>query len=100
VRRLAPCSVAALRAHLSLPEPEVLQLLLSGMALREAGLWLEAPLAVLRARVTARRGDASDADVAVLEAAAARPVGPLDWAEIPAAADPVPAARARLRGGR
>jgi len=69
-------------------------------ALPFTGLWLTAPLAVLRTRVAARMGDASDADVAVLEAAAARPVGPLDWAEIPAAADPVPAARARLRGGR
>lgn len=60
------------------------------------GLWLTASLDVLRSRVAARVGDASDAGVAVLEAAAQRPIGPLDWAEIPAAADPVPAARARL----
>ena len=30
------------------------------------GLWLEAPVGVLRARVVARRGDASDADAAVV----------------------------------
>ncbi|MEN0075452.1 MAG: AAA family ATPase, partial [Paracraurococcus sp.] len=56
------------------------------------GLWLEAPLPVLRARIESRRGDASDADVAVLEAAAARGVGPLRWARLDATADPTPMA--------
>ncbi|TCZ63198.1 bifunctional aminoglycoside phosphotransferase/ATP-binding protein [Roseicella aquatilis] len=60
------------------------------------GLWLEAPLDVLRARVAARRGDASDADVAVLEAAAARDPGPITWHRLEAGADPVPAARCVL----
>jgi predicted kinase len=60
------------------------------------GLWLEAPLEVLRARVAARRGDASDADAAVLEAAAARDPGPIGWARLDAGADPIPAARAVL----
>lgn len=36
------------------------------------GLWLEAPLAVLEARLTSRRGDASDATVAVLHASVRR----------------------------
>jgi aminoglycoside phosphotransferase family enzyme len=65
------------------------------------GLWLTAPLEVLRARVAARRGDASDATVPVLEAAAAAldaaggPPG--DWAGVDAAAaDPLPAALAAL----
>ncbi|RAI59275.1 bifunctional aminoglycoside phosphotransferase/ATP-binding protein [Roseicella frigidaeris] len=58
-----------------------------------AGLWLEAPLPVLRARIESRRGDASDADVAVLEAAAARGVGTLRWQRLDATADPVPMAR-------
>lgn len=57
------------------------------------GLWLTAPLAVLRARVAGRRGDASDATLAVLEAAAARDPGPLAWHVLDAAADPLPAAR-------
>ena len=43
------------------------------------GFWLQAPLDVLRARVAARTGDASDATVAVLEAAAARDPGPVSW---------------------
>ena len=50
------------------------------------GFWLEAPLAVLRARVAARRGDASDADAAVLAAAAARDPGPIAWQRLDAAA--------------
>jgi len=44
------------------------------------GVWLQAPLAVLEARLAARQGDASDASVAVLRRAAsgnARPPG--DW---------------------
>ncbi|TDH60699.1 hypothetical protein E2C06_20815 [Dankookia rubra] len=60
------------------------------------GFWLEAPLEVLRARVAARRGDASDADAAVLAAAAARDPGPIGWQRLDAAADPIPAARAAL----
>jgi hypothetical protein len=50
------------------------------------GLWLEAPAEVLRARVAARSGDASDADVAVLERqlASASPVE--DWRHLDAAA--------------
>ncbi|MFC7476082.1 AAA family ATPase [Dankookia sp. GCM10030260] len=60
------------------------------------GFWLEAPLDVLRARVTARRGDASDADAAVLDAAAARDPGPIGWLRLDAAGDPNPAARIAL----
>jgi uncharacterized protein len=40
---------------------------------RPAVLVCEAPPAILRARVAARRGDPSDADLAVLEAQLARP---------------------------
>ena len=39
------------------------------------GIWLEAPLDVLRARIAARRGDASDATEAVLLRAAAVDTG-------------------------
>jgi len=48
-----------------------------------AGFWLEAPLPELERRVAARQGDASDATVAVLRAAAARPP-PDDWTRIDA----------------
>lgn len=53
------------------------------------GLWLTAPLAVLRARVAARTGDASDADVAVLEATAARGITAPEWTVLDAATDPI-----------
>lgn len=51
---------------------------------REAGLafdgfWLEAPIGVLRARITGRSGDASDATEAVLLRAAAVDPGPITW---------------------
>jgi aminoglycoside phosphotransferase family enzyme/predicted kinase len=46
------------------------------------GLWLEAPLEVLRARIAARRNDASDADEAVLLRAATVDPGPIDWHRI------------------
>jgi predicted kinase len=45
-------------------------------------------MAVLRARVAARRDDASDATVAVLERAAQADPGPLDWRRLDAAGDP------------
>ncbi|RAK57909.1 AAA family ATPase [Phenylobacterium deserti] len=43
------------------------------------GAWLQAPADVLRERVRGRTGDASDADVAVLEAQLHRDLGPLGW---------------------
>ena len=61
------------------------------------GFWLHAPLGVLRARVAARTGDASDATVAVLEAAAARDPGPVSWRALDAAADPASEARSLLQ---
>jgi hypothetical protein len=48
------------------------------------GLWLCAPLEVLEARVGARSGDASDATVAVLRAAAAAAGEVKDWLAVPA----------------
>jgi len=60
------------------------------------GLWLTAPLEVLRARVAARQGDASDATPAVLDAAAAREVGALDWTVLDATEDALPAALGAL----
>ena len=43
------------------------------------GVWLQAPPAVLEARVAARVGDASDANVAVLRDQLGRDVGPMSW---------------------
>jgi aminoglycoside phosphotransferase family enzyme/predicted kinase len=57
-----------------------------GAGIAFAGLWLEAPLAVLEARLAARTGDASDADAAVAREAAARDPGRIGWARLDAAA--------------
>jgi predicted kinase len=67
------------------------------------GLWLAAPEAVLVERVTARRGDPSDADADVVRAQLARAAGsagPADWHHL--TADGMPgdrAARARAMLG-
>ena len=52
------------------------------------GLWLEAPPETLRARVTARTGDASDADARVLEKQLAYDLGAIRWRRIGAAGTP------------
>jgi predicted kinase len=48
------------------------------------GIWLQAPLATLEARVAARHGDASDADVAVLRRLAAHDPGAGSWLAVDA----------------
>ena len=63
---------------------------------RFLGVWLEAPLDLLRARITARRDDASDATVAVLEASAARDAGCITWARVHAGDSALPRLRAML----
>ena len=60
------------------------------------GIWLEAPMDVLRARVAARGADASDATVEVLERVARVDHGPIGWARLDASADPLPEARKLL----
>ncbi|MBS0333787.1 MAG: AAA family ATPase [Proteobacteria bacterium] len=63
------------------------------------GAWLTAPLAVLEARVGARVGDASDADVAVLRDQAARfGEQPMAWPKVDATLPTDEAARAWLAG--
>jgi uncharacterized protein len=51
------------------------------------GLWLEGDAETLRARIAARRGDASDADERVLEGQLGRDLGLLDWRRISAQSD-------------
>lgn len=50
-----------------------------GLGARFVGLWLDAPLDLLRTRVAERRSDASDATVAVVERQADFDLGALDW---------------------
>jgi aminoglycoside phosphotransferase family enzyme/predicted kinase len=52
------------------------------------GLWLEAPLPVLEQRISARQGDASDATLAVLRAAAKNNPQAGDWIQVDASASP------------
>ncbi len=61
-----------------------LQALAKDRGLPFAGLWLEAPLEVLKARVGERRGDASDATEAVVERQARSIHPPDDWHRVPA----------------
>lgn len=52
-----------------------------------SGVWLDAPLAVMERRLTARRGDASDATVDVLRQQRASVSPPSDWIHVDASAD-------------
>nr|WP_232372718.1 bifunctional aminoglycoside phosphotransferase/ATP-binding protein [Acuticoccus mangrovi] len=61
-----------------------------------AGIWLKAPRAILAERVAGRSGDASDADVAVVEAQSHRDLGAIDWIDVAANAEPDEVAMAAL----
>jgi aminoglycoside phosphotransferase family enzyme/predicted kinase len=65
------------------------------------GFWLDAPAETLKARVTARRGDASDADAAVVARQLREDPGPLDWHRLDAGggSDAVAAAARGLLAG-
>ena len=89
-------SVLADAAFLDPARREGIEAVAHACGVHFAGLWLEAPIDVLRARVEARRGDASDATREVLEYAAARPVGSIGWAALDASVEPLPAALAAL----
>jgi aminoglycoside phosphotransferase family enzyme len=53
------------------------------------GMWLEAPLATMVSRVTARQRDASDADAAVVRRQHARDTGAVDWHRLDASGSAV-----------
>ena len=67
-----------------------------GAGVRFDGIWLEAPIEVLKARIAARRADASDATEAVLLRAARVDPGPITWHRVAAEAGAAAAARAAL----
>jgi predicted kinase len=52
------------------------------------GLWLDAPPEAMRARLAARRGDASDATGDILDRQLSLDPGPLDWTRIDAGGNP------------
>jgi len=61
--------------------------------LRFDGMWLDAPADVLRARVAGRRGDVSDADVAVLERQLGYDIGVMGWRRLDVSGSAETAAR-------
>ena len=58
----------------------------SGVAFH--GVWLEAPPEILKSRVNARAGDASDATAAVVEKQMSYDLGSMNWARIDASGPP------------
>ncbi len=52
------------------------------------GIWLDAPEPIMAARISARRGDASDASPEILGRQMEIDPGPLDWVRIDAGTDP------------
>jgi predicted kinase len=62
------------------------------------GLWLEAPFPVLEQRVAARRGDASDADLDVLQRQMSYDIGRIDWTRLDVAQDGALATARRILG--
>jgi aminoglycoside phosphotransferase family enzyme/predicted kinase len=95
-------SVIADGVFLKASERQALEAIARDAAVPFSGLWLDAPRDVLAGRVAGRRGDPSDATVAVLDAQIAASPGALEWRNIDAARgldQTVAAARATLKGG-
>jgi predicted kinase len=53
-----------------------------------AGIWLDAPAAIMKARADARKGDASDADSKVIEMQLRFKKGTIDWLRVDASGTP------------
>ena len=65
--------------HLRLEERAAVAALAVRIGVPFLGIWLEAPIDVLRQRVTGRHGDASDATATVVAAQAKEVLGILEW---------------------
>jgi len=75
----AGSSVVLDAAFLDPAERDAAEALAADRGVRFDGVWLEAPTEQLVARVTARKGDASDADAAVVRKQLGFDVGPIYW---------------------
>ena len=93
-RELAERTRAGLRAARSViadavyarpVERQAIEAVARDLGVAFTGLWLEAPEEVLSGRVTARRGDASDADAAVVRRQLGYDIGELTWQRLDAA---------------
>ncbi len=65
-------------------ERDAAQELAKSLNVRFTGLWLAAPPAILKSRVTGRSGDASDADAAVVEKQLGYQPGDIRWERVDA----------------
>ncbi len=83
----AGASVVLDAAFLKPQEREAAQGLAAEMAAPFHGLWMQAPNEVLRQRLNGRRGDASDADEAVLDSQLRTDLGQIGWRRIDATLD-------------
>ncbi|MGF1503364.1 MAG: AAA family ATPase [Paracoccaceae bacterium] len=83
----APMAVVLDATHLDAADRSSAEAIAAAAGVPFTGVWLDAPAEALRARVAARTGDASDADLAVLERQLARDPGPVTWARVDASAD-------------
>ena len=78
-------SVVADATFLRIEEREAIAAVAHAAGAPFTGLWLEAPREALVQRLDARRGDASDADRAVLEKQLGMDTGAIDWEHVDAA---------------
>jgi predicted kinase len=92
----AGCSVILDAVSAKTEERTAFAALAKRLNVRFDGIWLEAPPEVLRQRIGARKDDASDADVAVLEKQLGYDLGTLDWHRIDASSWPDAVAEAAL----
>ena len=89
-------SVIVDAVHSKPEERDAMAALAARLRVPFTGLWLEAPVETLVARVEARRNDASDADEAVVRQQVARPLGTIDWVRLDAG-QPIEALAASAR---
>jgi aminoglycoside phosphotransferase family enzyme/cytidylate kinase len=83
--------------HATPGERAALEAVAEAHNVRFAGLWLEAPAERMAARIEARRGDASDATVQVLERQLAYELGPIAWPRLDASGPAVASSAAAAR---
>jgi uncharacterized protein len=94
----AGCSAIVDAAFLRPEERREIAAVAQAAGVQFTGIWLDAPPAVLGPRLEARRGDASDADVAVLEKQSCFDLGTIEWRRIDASGDRAKTIAAATRG--
>ena len=75
-------SVVVDAVHARPPEREAIEAVARAASVGFAGFWLEAPQQTLIERVTARTGDASDADATVVRHQLGYDLGPIGWTRV------------------